>query len=391
LLGALSALGPFSIDMYLPGFADIARNLKTSVAVVGYSLTSYFIGIAVGQLVYGPITDRFGRKPPLLVGLAIYVAATVACALSPTIALLIGSRLIMALGAGVGMVVSRAIVRDLFPVSEISDVFSSFMLIIAVSPILAPSAGGYIAATLGWRFIFLLLGTIAVVLLLVVLFRLAESKKPDTSIRLTFGAITARYVRVTRNRQFLTYALTAGLSSASTFAYISGAPLVYMNLFHLSPTEFGWAFAANALGLIAGSQVSRLLVRRYPSKSITYAAVGAQLFLGALLAAGGFFGVLPLPGVFAVVISFLFCAGLVGPNSAALALGPFSSNAGSASALLGCFQMAIGSLATMVVSTLANGTAFPMMATMWGSILLSYFLLVRARRRESSRRVVAVR
>lgn len=388
-LGALSAIGPFSIDMYLPGFPAIAADLKVSVAVVGYSLTSYFIGISLGQLVYGPVSDRFGRRRPLLVGLAVYIVASVACGFSPTIDVLVALRFMMALGACVGMVLGRAIARDRFPVNEVPGVFSSFMLIIAVSPILAPSVGGYLAVTLGWRFVFFLLAAIAALLALVVVVSLPESKEPDPLFHLTPRHIAARYVSVVRNDQFFVFACVAALSSASTFAYISGAPFVFMQLFGLSQTQFGMAFALNGAGLIMGSQLNRVFLRRFSSAAITRAAVGSQAVIGALLAGGALFHLLTLPALFVLLCSFLFCAGLVGPNAAALALEPFATSAGTASALLGSFQMAIGSVATAIVSSLANGTALPMTAAMWASIIVSGMLLLANGLRRSLRRTPA--
>ncbi|HUX49214.1 MAG TPA: Bcr/CflA family efflux MFS transporter, partial [Spirochaetia bacterium] len=269
LLGALSALGPFSIDMYLPGFPSIAASLKTSVAVVGYSLTSYFIGISFGQLIYGPLTDRFGRKIPLLVGLGLYLVAAAACAFSSSIAWLVITRFLMALGVCVGMVASRAIVRDLFPINEIAGVFSAFMLIIAVSPMLAPSAGGFVASHLGWRFIFIILVLFAAILIVTVALLLSESKRPDPLVSMKPGRIIAQYMTVAKNRQFLVYAVVSGLGSAGLFAYISDSSYVFMQLFGLTQTQFGWAFSLNAAGLIIGSQVNRFLLRRYSSRQIT--------------------------------------------------------------------------------------------------------------------------
>lgn len=375
ILGALSALGPFTIDMYLPGFSAIAADLRTTVAVVGYSLTSYFIGISVGQLIYGPLTDRFGRKRPLLIGMGIYVVAAVACALSPTVAWLIGARLVMALGACVGIVASRAVARDLFPVNEIAGIFSTFMLIIAASPMLAPTIGGYVSANLGWRLIFVILTAIALSISLVVALWLPESKQSDRSVSLRLPDIFRRYLLVAADRQFITFSVAAGFSFAGLLAYVSGAPFLLMHLLGLSQTAFGWGFAVNAIGLIAGSQVNRRLLRRFTAKQITRVSVTAQLFFGALLALGALVHYTPLVGVIGIMFCFLFATGLVNPNTAALAIEPFVSHAGSASALLGCMQMGFGAIASGLVSALANGTAVPMMIIIAGSALASFVTL----------------
>lgn len=382
VLGSLSALGPFTIDMYLPGFASIARDLHTTVSAVGYSLTSYFIGISFGQLIYGPLTDRYGRKRPLLIGLGIYIVAAIACALSPTVEWLIGARLVMALGACAGIVASRAIVRDLFPVEEIAGVFSTFMLIIAVSPMLAPTAGGYVTATLGWQLIFYILTAIAIAITVAVAAGLGESKRRDDRVSLRPFDLVKRYVGVLTNRQFLVFSVTAGFSFGGLLTYVSGAPYLLMQLLGLSQTQFGWGFAINALGLIAGSQVNRRLLRHYSARQITRAAVTAQVIIGSMLAAGAFFNYIPLAGVFTLMGSFLFFTGLVNPNTAALSIAPFEEAAGSAAALLGCLQMGFATLVSAMVSVLANGTAFPMMMIIWGTSLSSFILLRTLGRRE---------
>lgn len=375
ILGSLAALGPFTIDMYLPGFQSIAADLHTTVAVVGYSLTSYFIGISFGQLIYGPLTDRRGRKKPLLVGLAIYLAAAIACALSPSVHWLIGARLVMALGAGVGIVTSRAVVRDLFPVQEIADIFSTFMLIIAVSPMLAPTVGGYVTANLGWRFIFYILGAIAIIIAFLILLWLPESKTPDLSVSLRPAKMARRYVSLFANNQFLTFAIAASLSFAGLLAYVAGAPYLLLHLLGLSQTQFGWGFAVNALGLILGSQVNRRLLRRFSPQQITRTAVTAQVVFGLLLAAGAVAGYLPSLGIFIVLFLFLFATGVVNPNTAALAIASFAAEAGSAAALLGCLQMGLAALASALISVLANGTAVPIMTVIFGSSAATFVFL----------------
>jgi len=375
ILGTLAALGPFTIDMYLPGFRAIASDLHTSLSAVGYSLTSYFIGISVGQLIYGPLTDRIGRKGPLVVGLAIYVGAAVACSLSPSVLWLISARLVMALGACVGIVASRAVVRDLFPVREIAGIFSTYMLIIAASPMLAPTIGGYVTSTFGWRVIFIILAAFASVITLVVVIWLPESKRADSTVSLRPGSIMRRYLRVAVNRQFLTYSVAAGFSFAGMLAFVSGAPFLLIHLLGLSQTQFGWGFALNALGLIIGSQVNRRIVRRHSPQAVTRVAVSGQVLFGAALALAGFFSLLSVVGVFLLLFGFLFFTGLVNPNTAALAIEPFEAEAGSAAALLGCFQMGFAALASGLVSLLADGTAFPMMAVIFASALASLILL----------------
>ncbi len=381
LLGSLSAIGPFSVDMYLPGFGAIARDLSTSVAAVGFSLTSYFVGISLGQLIYGPLTDRFGRKPPLVAGLGIYFAATLACLLSPTITWLVSARLLMALGACVGMVVSRAVVRDLFPVRESASIFSTLILVIAVSPVLAPSVGGYVTANFGWRVIFLILGLFSFALALVVWMSLPESKAPDRLVSLRLPDIVKRYYRVARKPTFGRFAVASGLASGGMFAYIAGAPFTFMNVLGLNQTQFGWAFALNAAGLVAGSQINRLALRRFDALQIARSCVVVQVAAGLCLTVAAASGSASLPVMYLLLITFMFCAGMANPDTTALALEPFIENIGSASALLGSVQMVTAALATGAVSLLADifsgGGSLPMTITILFCSSASLVLLLR--------------
>lgn len=356
-LGTLSALGPFTIDMYLPGFSAIARDLGTDISTVGYSLTSYFIGISLGQLVYGPVTDRFGRKKPLLLGMSIYLAASVALIFSPSVAWLVGFRFLMALGGCVGIVVSRSVVRDLFPLREIAQIFSTFILVVALSPMLAPSFGAILTEGPGWRYIFLSLALFAAFLLLMTQIILPESKAPDKSISLRPGKILRQYLEVLRNPSFLIHAIVSGLSFSALFSYISVAPKVLLEAFGLTQAQFSWAFAFNASGLIIGSQINRLLLKRWSPSRITRSSLGVQILFGLsflilVLATGGSMGLYP---VVLLLFLFLFCSGMINPNATTLALAPFSHNAGTASALLGSIQMAFGALASGLMSALAGG------------------------------------
>ena len=211
----LTAIGPFSIDMYLPAFPDIAKNLHTTVAQVTLSLSSFFIGISVGQLLYGPLLERFGRKKPLYVGLCIYLLASIGCALAASVNALIILRFLQALGGCVGMVAARAMVRDLFEVKENAKIFSTLMLVVAVSPIIAPTLGGYITAVLGWRFVFAMLIVVDLIILAGIYFLLPESKKPDPNFSLRPGPILKNFSSVITHPQFYTYALTAAISAAA--------------------------------------------------------------------------------------------------------------------------------------------------------------------------------
>jgi DHA1 family bicyclomycin/chloramphenicol resistance-like MFS transporter len=364
ILGFLTAIGPLSIDMYLPAFPDIARSLNTSVAQVTLSLSSFFIGISVGQLLYGPLLERFGRKKPLYAGLCIYLLASVGCAFTASVNALIALRLLQALGGCVGMVAARAMVRDLFDVKENAKIFSTLMLVVAVSPIIAPTLGGYITAALGWHYVFVMLIIIAILILAGVYFFLPETKKTDPSFSLKPAPIVKNYAGVITHPQFYTYALTAAISAAAIYTYIGGSPHVFMELFHVNERQYGWIFALIAMGLIGSSQLNSVLLKNYTSEQIIRVALRCQTIIGAVMVLITVFGWGDLFVIIFLIFIFLCCQGFVFPNASALSLACFGHNAGSASALLGGIQMGIGAGTSALVSLLQNQTALPMTGIM---------------------------
>jgi len=364
ILGLITALGPFSIDMYLPAFPDIAKGLQTDVSKVMLSLSSFFVGISIGQLIYGPLLERYGRKKPLYVGLTIYLLASVGCALSVSVNSLILLRFAQALGSCAGLVAGRAIVRDLFEVKENAKIFSALMLVVAVSPIVAPTLGGYITAGLGWRYVFGALILVDLIILAGVFFLLPESKKPDPGFSLKPKAIIKNFIGVIRHPQFSTYAFTAAVSFAGLYAYISGSPYVFMELFQVSEKEYGWIFAIIAVGIIGASQLNNIALRKNSSEQIIKIALYAQTIVGILLV---FFTVMGLNGLYLtifLIFLYLCCQGFIFPNSSALSMTPFGHNAGPASALMGSIQMCIGAGASALVSLLQNHSAMPMTTVM---------------------------
>ena len=375
ILGSLAAVGPFSIDMYVPGFPVIAGDFHVDISIIGYSLTSYFLGISFGQLIYGPVTDRFGRKKPLIIGLNLYLIASVGCIFAPGVWSLIALRGMQALGGCVGMVASRAIVRDIFPPSKTAKMYATLVLILGVAPIVAPTLGGIVASTLGWRYIFVILTAIVLLILLAVVFFLGESKTPDPGISLRPGAILKQYYAVLSNREFLIYGLASGALSSGLFAYISGSAYVYMDMFHLSEQQYGWIYSLNAAGLIAGSQLNHLLLRRNSSESISVTFAGTQLLTGLSLIVATMMLPAGQTALFLLVIIYLMTHGILNPNTTALAINPFQKNAGSASSLIGFIQMTLGSIASALVSFFHNGTAYPMVIVMLCFSLLGAGLL----------------
>ncbi|MEO9004702.1 MAG: multidrug effflux MFS transporter [Ginsengibacter sp.] len=378
-LGLLSAVGPFSIDMYLPGFPDIARELNTTVAHITLSITSFFIGISIGQLIYGPLLDKYGRKKPLYVGLVIYILASLGCTYAPSANILIGIRFLQALGACAGMVAARALVRDIFPIHENAKVFSLLMLVIAISPIVAPTLGGYLTALFGWQTIFLVLLGIGVITIAFVYFFLPPGRKPDTGLSLRPDSIIKGFLVVVKVPQFYTYAFSGALSSSGLYAYVAGSPFVIMELYHVSEKEYGWIFATIAMGLIGASQVNTLLLRKYSSEQITRVTLFCQCIAGVMLLVGSSFDLLGLHSTIFLIFIFLSTQGFAFPNTSALSLMPFTVNAGTASALMGMLQLGIGAIATVFVSVLNNKTAVPMTAVMCICAIASFTILIAGR------------
>jgi len=374
ILGLLTAIGPLSIDMYLPAFPDIARGLHTSVSSVMLSLSSFFIGISVGQLIYGPLLERFGRKKPLYFGLLLYALSSAACATAVTVDTLIIFRLFQALGGCVGMVAARAMVRDLFDVKDNAKVFSTLMLVVAISPIIAPTLGGYITSLFGWRYIFGVLIVVIFFIIAGIYFLLPESKKPDTSFSLKPSSIVKSYTSIIKNPQFGVYTFTGAVAYSGLYAYISGSPYVFMILFKVSENYYSWIFAIIAGGLIGSSQLNNFLLRRFSSENIIKIVLYIQNGVGIILAATSIFGLNNLYVTVILIFMFLCCQGFIFPNASALSMAPFSHNAGSASALMGFIQMSIGAVMSAMVSVLQNGTSLPMTGIMAACSILASIL-----------------
>jgi DHA1 family bicyclomycin/chloramphenicol resistance-like MFS transporter len=376
ILGLLSAIGPFSIDMYLPGFPAIAKDLHTSVGIVSYSLASFFIGICIGQLICGPLLDRFGRKMPLYVGMIIYVLSSIGCALSWSIELLIVMRFFQALGGCVGIVAPRAIIRDIFPVEENAKIFSFMILILGVSPIIAPTVGSYVVAHFSWHIVFVILSLITCLIFIAVVYWLPESRQPDPTYSLKAKPILNNFRNVLKVPQFYTYALASAISSAGLYAYLASSPFVFMELFKTTEQQYGFIFSINAAGLILCSQLNNLLLRKYTSEQISLVTLSVQTAVGILLLLGTIFNVVNLYSTIVLISLFLSCQGLSFPNTAALSMAPFEKDAGSASALMGAMQMAIGALAAAAVGFVKPTTAIPMAAVMAGCVAVGLIILV---------------
>lgn len=379
ILGSLAALGPFSIDMYLPGFKAIAKDLNTEVSHVALSLSSFFIGISAGQLLYGPLLDKFGRKKPLYVGLFIYIISSLSCIWITTIDQLIVLRFVQAIGSCAAAVAAIAMVRDLFTVQESPKVFASLMLVIALSPMLAPTAGGYLIAALGWPSVFIFLGIMALLMLLTTIFWLPESYIPDSSYSLKPKPILKNFSIVLKEPRFYTYALVSAVTFSGLFAYVSASPVVFMDLFGVSETGYGWIFALLSSFFIGFSQVNSLILRWFNSETIVQWALIAQVIISILFLIMALNNLLNLYGTILFIGLFLGCLGFINPNASALALAPFNKNAGIASALMGALQMGIGALASAMISLFKADAVWPMSAIMSLAAIIALLCLLKER------------
>lgn len=364
VLGALTAFNAMSIDMYLPAFPQIARDLAVPLGTVQLSVSAFLFGSALGQLLYGPVADRWGRKLPLMFGLGLYILSTIGCALVRSGEGLLFWRVVMALGGGASIVISRAVVRDLYDTAEAARMFSLLMLVMGAAPILAPLAGGQLLLVTGWRGIFAFLGVFGVLSFCAAVVWLPESLPPEKRSQRRFIEMITGYGTLFRNRCYLYYAVALGAVAGLNFSYIAGAPQLFIELHGISPQHFGILFGFNAFGLIGASQVNRRLLRHYPAHKLLAAAfcvnvpVTLLLTLALLTGIGGF--LLQL-----ILIFICLCTtGLLYPNITALALAPFATSAGSASALMGTIQYTLGATAGAFVGMFHNGTGMPMVMTM---------------------------
>jgi MFS transporter, DHA1 family, multidrug resistance protein len=374
VLGALAAFGPLAVDTYLPAFSAIARDLDTSPEQIDWTLAVYFVGLAAGQIVVGPIADRVGRLRPLRVGLAVFLCSSIAAALAPNLALLVVARAFQATGGAACSVTARAVVRDLYHGAEAARINSRIVLVMGAAPIVAPLLGAGLLHVAGWRSIFGFLALVAA-LASVVMLRVL----PETAPKATAAPLLTALRSLATDRSFVGFALIVAMASAGMFAYITSAPLIFLEIHHVAPSHFSWIFGLNAAGYIAMSQLNARLLRRYsPASLLTVGVAG-------LVAASGYLVVManadvgpagPELGFFA----FLSSLGLVMPNAIALALDGQGRQAGNAAAWLGALQFGAAALASSAVATLSDGTALPASATMLVVALVAGALRLAVRR-----------
>lgn len=360
LLGALSAFSPLAIDMYLPAFPEIERDLVAPLGTVPLTLSFFLAGLAIGQFVIGPISDRLGRRLPLLAGCAAFAGAAILCAFSPTILWLIVARFLMGFAGAAGLVISRAVVRDLFDETVSAGVYSFIMMVTGVAPVAAPLIGGAVLAIGTWRFVFGILAVVGIACGVAVAFTLLETLPMEQRSEKSAAIVLKRSFGILIDHRFIGYALAIGCSYGALFAYIAGSPKVFIEQLGFSPQWFSVLFAGNAIGIFLAAQLNRLLLPRLGPHRIlkltanTAAVAGCLLVLESWSGFGGFYL------FFATLFVCVASLGLIFPNATAAAMVPFGTEAGTASAVLGLLQYAVGAGAGAAVGLLANDTAVPM-------------------------------
>jgi MFS transporter, DHA1 family, multidrug resistance protein len=372
VLGLLCATGPLAIDMYLPALPSIAGSLDSTIAAAQLTITAYFIAYGLAQMVYGPLADMVGRKPPLIAGLALFAVGSIGCALAPDMNWLVAARVVQALGGAAAMVIPRAIIRDMHTGPQATRLMALVMLIISVSPMLAPLAGSGVIAVSGWRAIFVLLAVAAGLSILITFLLQPETLAPQNRVPVRPSALVRGTRTLLRDPVFMGLTFVGGFGMASFFVFLAGASFVYTGHYGLSPTGFSLAFAANAAGFFSASQVAASLGEKFgPTRVVNWAVSGFMGF-SLLLAALVWLGV----DHFALLVALLICAnaclGLVIPTTMVMALDDHGDIAGLASSLGGMLQMLSGGLMTMLVGPFFDGTPLPMVAAIALAAVLSF-------------------
>lgn len=364
LLGFLTAVGPASIDMYLPAFPAIESSLHEPPGSAQYSLATYFAGLAVGQITQGTLADRFGRRSPLIASTLLYTVMCTASALAPSILALSGFRFVTAIAAAAGMVIPRAIVRDLADGHEAAILMSRLMLVMGVAPILAPSLGGAILVFASWRWIFGAMAIYGAICFVLVCLLLPDTLDPAHRVRLTVQEQLQRYRLILRERGFLSHAAMAGCATFAFFAYLGGSSPVFIDGFHWAPETYAGLFGLCALGLIAASQVNARIVRRVGASRILSAVAVTDLAATATLAVVAFARIHRIEAVIPPIFVFVTCQGFMNPNAMVGALSRHAGHAGSASALMGMGQFMLGAVSGLLVGVFTDGTPRGMAALM---------------------------
>ena len=365
ILGAISAFAPLSIDMYLPAFAAITREFGAPVDTVQLTLSAFFIGLAVGQLFYGPLSDHYGRKPPLAFGLVLYTLASIGCGLARSVDMLIVMRTLQALGGCAGFIIAQAIVRDMFEPREGARVLSRLVLVFGVAPIIAPTIGAWIVEVSSWRTIFWIQAVIGVACIGTVLPLLPETR-PRSAARPPFALkrVVQDYTTLLTERRFMGYTAVASFAHGSILAYVTAAPFVLIQLYGVTTTQFGLLFAVNAMALILSAQWNAHLLKSHASEPLLRRAAALAPILAAVLIAVTATQIGGVPVIMTSLFLYMGTMSIIRPNSISGALADHADRAGAASSLIGFMQFLLATLAGPIMSLMHDGTGKPMAITM---------------------------
>lgn len=380
LLGMLTAFGPMAIDMYLPSLPFMSRDLGSDTATGQLTLASFFAGLAIGQLVYGPVSDRLGRRLPLLAGIFIYTAASLGCAFASSMEMLIALRFVQALGASAAPLIARAVVADRCSGSEAARTYSLLMLIMGVAPILAPSIGSALMALGTWRIVFWVLTGFGALALLWSLFGLEETYPASVRNSRPREKALSAYRQVLTNRNVMPFALIASLGSAALFTYISNSANLIIEIYKVPPVHFAWVFGANAAALIAASQANRVLLTHHTPLNLIRRANLAMILLSVLMAISAVTGIGGMLGVLIPMFFVMASIGFTIPNATALCMAGDRQRSGTVSSVVGCLQFTVGATFAAVTGALHDGTALPMAAGILIAAVIAALLVRHARR-----------
>ncbi|MBV9995168.1 MAG: multidrug effflux MFS transporter [Caulobacteraceae bacterium] len=371
LLGALTAMGPLAIDMYLPSLPSIARDLHASAGLVAATLAAFFAGLGCGQFIFGPLSDRIGRRPPLILGVAMFLAGAALCASAPDVWWLVAARFLQALGGSAGQVITRAAVRDRFSHQMAARVLSLLMLVMGLAPIVAPIFGGYLLVVSGWRAIFWFQTGYTVLLLIAVILAMRESHHPQAREEARGENLWGSYRRLLGDRRVIGYALSGAFNSGAMFGWIAMSSYLLIEVYGVPPQDFGWWFSANAIGFIGLSQVNAHLLRRFTPERILVWARPLSVVFAAVVVLGAFTGWGGMLGVVIPLYLTLGTFGLVGPNTQAAAMNVDPLRTGAISSIVGGFSFALGATVSAAGGYLHDGTARPFALLEMGMIVAS--------------------
>lgn len=371
LLGLLAALSTLTIAMYIPGFHQMAADFQVKESQIAFTLTSYFIGITIGQLIYGPIIDRFGRKKPLLISLLVYILTSVLCAIAGSLDMMITVRFLQALGASAGMVSALAIITDVFEPQHRAKAFSLVMTVLGVAPILSPSLGSFFVASFNWESVFYALTGYGLMVFVLVFFFIPETILYQSQERWSGRLIMNNYGQVIRNKTFILYAIGGSMANSVIFAFVAASPAIFMGFYKIPPKQFALLYGISAAGAMAGNYLNGMLVKKiHFKKMMTYGSLMLFALTAIFVATAFLMKDFPFELVVVALFFILLSIGLIYPNTVTSALSPFKELSGSASAMNGSFMMGMSAFITAVVGVLGKPAPFTMFAIMMGTSIL---------------------